>query len=383
MNDISFNHLASLQPFLAMEIFAKAIELEKQGKEIIHLEFGEPDFPTPPVISKAAIRAINDAQTKYTHTQGIESFREAVVKIYREKYDVNISTSRVLTSSGSSILLYMAIRLLVPPGDELLFMDPSYACYENLANIAGVVPKTVPLRLEDEFQLDIDLLKKSITPKTKAILINSPANPTGVVFSKDTYKALAELEIPIISDEIYTDLIYEGEKYSMLNFTDRCIVLNGLSKYYAMTGWRLGYFILDEKWVKTASFLNQNLMISASEFVQKAGTAALLESESDCLKMSLEFNERRKFVLGRLKEIGLDPKYTPTAAFYVFIKYPNQDVNSLDLAKDILEKAHVALTPGIDFGQRGEGFIRLSYANSLENLDKALNSLEQYFKPYL
>ncbi|MBT4288247.1 MAG: pyridoxal phosphate-dependent aminotransferase [Deltaproteobacteria bacterium] len=382
MKDINFDHLVNLQPFLAMEIFAKASELEKQGREIIHLEFGEPDFQTPAVISKAAIQAINDAQTKYTHTQGIDSFRAAVAKIYQEKYGVNISTSRILTSSGSSILLYIAIRLLVPPGDELLFTDPSYACYKNLAYIAGVVPKTVPLRLEDGFQLDMDLLKKSITPKTKAILINSPANPTGVVFSKETYKALAELEIPIISDEIYTDLIYEGDKYSMLNFTDRCVVLNGLSKYYAMTGWRLGYFIIDEKWVKTASFLNQNLMISASEFVQKAGAAALMESESECFKMSLEFDERRKFVLKRLKEIGLDPQYNPTAAFYIFLKYPNQNVKSLDLAKDILEKANVAMTPGIDFGQGGEGFIRLSYANSMENLDKALSNLEQYFKTY-
>lgn len=383
MHDINFDHLTNLKPFLAMEIFSIASEMEKQGKDIIHLEFGEPDFPTPKIISKTAIQSINDSETKYTHTQGIDAFREAIVKIYKEKYDVNISTSRILTSSGSSILLYMAIRLLVPPGNELLITDPSYSCYKNLAYIAGVTPKTIPLKLEDGFQLDINLLKKSITPKTKAILINSPANPTGVVFNKETYKALAELEIPVISDEIYTDLIYEGEKHSMLNFTDKCIVLNGLSKYYAMTGWRLGYFILDEKWVKPASFLNQNMMISAAQFVQQAGAAALLESEDECYKMSLKFNERRKFVLQRLKEIGLDPKYTPTAAFYVFLKYPNKNIKSLDLAKDILAKTNVALTPGIDFGQEGEGYIRLSYANSMENLDEALSRLEKYFKPYI
>ncbi len=373
------DHLNHVSSFLAMDVFAKAEELEKQGREIIHLEFGEPDFPTPAIISDAGIQSIRDARTKYTHTQGIDDFRDAVVDKYNRKYNVAISPAQVLTSSGSSILLYMAIRLLVPPGDEIIVTDLCYSCYDNLAFIGGAVPVRVDLTLESGFQLDIEAVKKAITPKTKAILINSPMNPTGTVLSKECMQELAELNIPIISDEIYGDLIYEGDSYSILNFTDNCIVLNGLSKFYAMTGWRLGYMIMKPEWMKVAAKMHQNMMISASHFVQDAGTTALTKGEADCEIMAQEFNKRRIFLLKRLKEIGLDPGYTPVGAFYVFLKYPNQEMKSLDLSMDLLEKAGIAMTPGIDYGPAGEGFIRISYANSMENIDEALKRLENYF----
>ena len=379
MTTINFDHLAGITPFLAMEVFAKASALEKQGRDIIHLEFGEPDFATPPVISNAAIQAIENSQTRYTDTRGIDSFREAVVEKYRKMYGVDIATSRILTSSGSSILLYMAMRLLVPPGDELILTDPSYACYANLARIGGIRTVAVELHLEDGFQLDMSILKKAVTPKTRAILINSPMNPTGIAFPDETLQDLADLGIPIISDEIYGDLVYEGSKSSMLNFTENCIVLNGLSKYYAMTGWRLGYMILNPAWVDVASYLNQNMMISASQFVQQAGTAAINDSESECRAMATEFNRRRKFLLKRLKESGLDPRYSPNSAFYVLFRYPDQSRKSFDVSLDILERTGVALTPGIDFGRNGEGFLRFSYANSLENIDEAVRRLQQYF----
>lgn len=374
------SHLDNLTPFLAMEVFAKAQQLEKQGKDIIHLEFGEPDFPTPEVITQGAIQAIQTSQTKYTHTQGIDLFREAVVNKYKKQFGVNFAPSQIITSSGSSILLYMAIRLLVPPGDEIIMTDPCYACFDNLAAIAGVTPIKVKLHLEDQFQLDIQALKKKITPKTKAILINTPMNPTGTVFSKEVMRDLANLGIPIISDEIYTDLIYQGDFYSMLNFTDNCIVINGLSKYYAMTGWRLGYMIFNKDWLKAASHLHQNMMISATHFIQKAGTIALTEAEAECEKMKTEFGKRRAYLLKRLKECGLDPQYTPTGAFYVLFKYPNQSIPSLEVSLDILEKVGVALTPGVDFGSAGEGFLRFSYANSTEKLNDAVIRLSRYFK---
>lgn len=374
------HHLDNLTPFLAMEVFAKAQELEKQGKNIIHLEFGEPDFPTPEVITQAAIRSIEESQTKYTHTQGIELFREAVVNKYKKQFNVSFTPSQIITSTGSSILLYMAMRLLVPPGDEIIMTDPCYACFDNLATIAGITPVKVQLHLEDNFQLDIQALKKKITKKTKAILINTPMNPTGTVFSKEVMQGLADLEIPIISDEIYTDLVYEGDFYSMLNFTDNCIVINGLSKYYAMTGWRLGYMIFNQAWRKAASHLHQNMMISATHFIQQAGTVALTKAEADCEKMKVEFGKRRSYLLKRLKESGLDPQYTPTGAFYVLLKSPTPTRPSLDLSLDILEKAGVALTPGVDFGKAGEGFLRFSYANSMANLDEAVNRLSYYFK---
>jgi len=379
MKNSIVGHLEHINSFLAMEIFARAQELEKQGKDIIHLEFGEPDFPTPTVISESAIQAINNSETRYTHTQGIDEFRQAVAKKYLDKYGIKISPSQILTSSGSSILLYLSIILLVPPGDEIIITDLCYSCYNNLTKIAGVIPKRVKISIEDGFQLNIEELKKAITPKTKAILINSPMNPTGTVLSKESLKEIASLGIPIISDEIYGDLTYEGDAYSILNFTDQSIVLNGLSKYYAMTGWRLGYMILNPEWVDVAAKIHQNMMISAAHFVQKAGTTAILESENDCQLMAAEFDKRRKFVLNKLKAVGLDPGYNPVGAFYIFLKYPDQSRKSLDVALDILEKTGVAMTPGIDFGPGGEGYIRISYANSLENLDMAIDRLKDYF----
>ncbi len=379
MADNPVSHLADVSSFLAMEVFAKAQELENKGRDIIHLEFGEPDFPTPGIISEAAIQAIKDSETRYTHTQGISAFREAVVHKYQRQYGLNISADQVLTSSGSSILLYMAIRLLVPPGDDIIMTNICYACYNNLALIAGVNPIRVDIHLEDNFELDINAVKKAITPKTRAILINSPMNPTGTVLSPESLKELAGLGIPIISDEIYADLTYEGEIQSILNYTDNCIVLNGLSKYYAMTGWRLGYMIINPAWVSVAAKVHQNMMISAAEFVQKAGAVAIAEAEGECAKMAQAFNERRKFVLRRLTECGLDPGYDPKGAFYVFLRYPKKGIDSLSLSMDILEKAGVAMTPGIDFGPGGEGFIRISYANSMEHLDTAITRLEKYF----
>ncbi|MCP4757774.1 MAG: pyridoxal phosphate-dependent aminotransferase, partial [Proteobacteria bacterium] len=363
----------------AMEVFAMAEELEKKGRDIIHLEFGEPDFPTPSLISEAAVESINRFDTRYTHTLGIESFRQAVADKYLRQYGVDLSPSQILTSSGSSILLYLAIRLLVPPGDDIVITDLCYSCYDNLAMMAGVNPVRVKIRLEDGFQLDVEAVKTALTPKTRAILINTPMNPTGTVLSKECMEDLAELGIPIISDEIYGDLIYEGDAGSMLNFTDNCIVLNGLSKFYAMTGWRLGYMILHPEWVKVAAKIHQNMMISAAHFVQIAGTVALSEGEAECRKMALEFDKRRRFALKRLKECGLDPQYDPVGAFYIFLRYPDQSRKSLELSMDILEKTGVALTPGIDFGPGGEGFIRISYANSLEHIDEAITRLKSYF----
>ncbi len=379
MNDSLTSHLEHISSFLAMEVFARAEELEKEGRDIIHLEFGEPDFPTPEIISNVGIQSIKDARTRYTHTQGIEEFRSAVVKKYKNYYNVDITPEQIMTSSGSSILLYLAMRLLVPPGDEIIMTDLCYACYDNLAMIGGAVPVRVSLRLENGFQLDIDEVKRAITPKTRAILINSPMNPTGTVLSDQCMKELATLGIPIISDEIYGDLIYEGEPYSVFNYTDNAIALNGLSKFYAMTGWRLGYMIMKPEWMKVAAKVHQNMMISAAHFVQDAGAAAIERGEEECRKMAQEFDNRRRFLLRRLKEIGLDPGYNPVGAFYVLLRYPDQSRKSLDVSMDILEKCGVALTPGIDFGSAGEGFIRISYANSMENINEAINRLKDYF----
>ena len=369
------SHLDSIGTFLAMEIFTKAQKMAAQGSDIIHLEFGEPDFNAPLEAADSVRKSMEKNFARYTFSQGLERLRNEIAKKYKEDYGVKILPEQVLVTNGSSLLLYLAIRLLAPPGSQVILTDPCYACYENIVRLAGAEPVLVMLRYEDSFQLDTDELKKRVTAKTKAILINSPMNPTGVVFSSEVMKSLADLDIPVISDEIYADLNFEDSPRSFLSFSKQTIAINGFSKYFAMTGWRLGYMITPKEWMFAADRLHQNLMISATEFVQEAGISVLQKSKVYCEKMKAEFDRRRIFVLKRMCELGMDPGYIPTGAFYVFYKYADSSKSSLDLCHEILEKTGVAIAPGRDFGAMGEGYIRLSYAQSMENIDRALSTL--------
>ena len=370
-------HLKHISSFLAMEVLARAQELEANGRDIIHLEVGEPDFQAPSEALETVINSLSKKPARYTHTQGILPLREEIAKKYKEDYGVDINPGQILVSSGSSLALYIAIRILAPAGSEIIVTDPCYACYENMIRLSGAEPIRIPLKLEEGFELDMSKVRASITKRTKAILINSPMNPTGMVFSKNTLRELAELEIPVISDEIYADLNYVSRPHSFMEFSDNCAALNGFSKFYSMTGWRLGYLIVSEARIGTAAKLHQNLMISANEFVQEAGLKVLQESRETCEAMKDEFDRRRKFLLGKLKEFDLDPQYQPNSAFYVFLRYRDQKRSSLELAIEILKKTGVALTPGVDFGPGGEGFLRFSYANSQENLERALKRIKE------
>ena len=367
----------NIKPFFAMEILARAQELEANGRDIIHLEVGEPDFQAPPEALETVINSLSNKPARYTHTQGISPLREEIAIKFKEDYGVDINPDQILVSSGSSLALYIAIRILAPAGSEIIVTDPCYACYENMIRLSGAEPIRIPLKLEEGFELDMGKVRTSITKRTKAILINSPMNPTGTVFSKNTLRELAELEIPVISDEIYADLNYVSRPHSFMEFSDNCAALNGFSKFYSMTGWRLGYLIVREAWIGTAAKLHQNLMISANEFVQEAGLKVLQESRETCEAMKDEFDRRRKFLLEKLREFDLDPQYQPNSAFYVFLRYRDQKRSSLELAMEILEKTGVALTPGVDFGPGGEGFLRFSYANSQENLERALKRIKE------
>ncbi len=318
---------------------------------------------------------INEAG--YTFSQGLEELRIEIAKKYANDYGVKILPEQVLVSNGSSLLLYLAIRILAPPGSQVVLTDPCYACYENVVRLAGAEPVMIKLRHEDGFQLNVDDLKKRVTPKTRAMLINSPMNPTGVVFSSEVMTALAELDIPIISDEIYADLSFEDPPCSFLSYSPQTVAIHGFSKSYAMTGWRLGYMITPLEWMSAADRLHQNLMISTTEFVQEAGISVLRKSAAYCESMKTEFNRRRLFVLERMRELGMDLGYTPTGAFYVLYKYRDSGKSSLDLCHEVLEKTGVAIAPGRDFGLGAEGFVRISYAQSMENLDRALNLLAE------
>ena len=375
--NIHFDHLEKITSFLAMEILARAQELESAGREIIHLEVGEPDFHAPTEAVNSVLNNLTRNPTRYTNTQGILSLRKEISKKYYEDYNVEVDPEQILVSSGSSLALYIAIRILSPPGSEVIITDPCYACYENMIRLAGAIPVRIPIYLEEGFELNISRIKVSINQRTKAIIINSPMNPTGTIFSRKTLEQLAELGIPVISDEIYADLNYVSKPHSFMEFSKNTAVLNGFSKFYSMTGWRLGYLITPESWMSAATKLHQNLMISANEFVQEAGVQVLQESRKTCDDMKDEFNKRRIFLLERLNQLGLSPGYQPNSAFYVFLRYRDKLRSSLDLSMEILEKTGVALTPGVDFGPGGEGFLRFSYANSLENLDRALERLKK------
>jgi aspartate/methionine/tyrosine aminotransferase len=371
------SHLDSIDSFLAMEVFAKAQALEAQGRDIIHLEFGEPDFTAPSAATESVKKSMEINDAGYTFSQGLEELRNEIVKKYANDYGVKILPEQVLVSNGSSLLLYLAIRILAPPGSQVILTDPCYACYENVVRLAGSEPVMVKLRHEDGFQLNVDDLKKRVTPKTRAILINSPMNPTGVVFSSEVMKAIAELDIPVISDEIYADLSFEDPPCSFLSYSPQTVAIHGFSKSYAMTGWRLGYMITPLEWMSAADRLHQNLMISATEFVQEAGISVLRKSVAYCESMKTEFNRRRLFVLDRMHELGMDLGYTPTGAFYVLYKYRDSEKFSLDLCHEVLEKTGVAIAPGRDFGLGAEGFVRISYAQSMEDLDRSLNLLAE------
>ena len=364
--------------FIVMDVLERAHELERKGINIVHLEVGEPDFDTPPCIREAACRALNDGYTHYTHSLGMLELREAICEYYSNTYNVSIDPDQVIIASGTSPAMFAMFSALLETGDEVIISDPHYACYPNFIKFVQAVPVPVPVYETDGFQFRPAAIKEKITPKTKAIFINSPSNPTGNLLSEDRMKRIAELSPYVVSDEIYHGLVYEGKAHSILEFSDHAFVLNGFSKLYAMTGWRLGYLIAPKPYVRPIQKIKQNFFISANAVVQKAGIAALKFCKDEIVQMKKTYDKRRRFIIQRLRELGFGITVEPTGAFYVFANAKHLSGDSYALAFDILEKAHVGVAPGIDFGQNGEGYLRFSYANSMENIADGMNRLEHY-----
>jgi len=369
-----------IAPFFVMDVLERAKEIEAQGKRVIHFEIGEPDLPTPKIICDEAIEAIRVGDTKYTPSLGIPELREAIAEDYKEKYGVNIPPGRVVITSGSSPALFLTMLSLLEHEDEVIITDPHYSCYPQIIKIAGGLPKRVRIYEEDGFQIDINSLKKAISKKTKAIVINSPSNPTGVVLEPNVIKEISELGLYIISDEIYHGLVYEGKAHTIYEFTDRAFSVNGFSKLYSMTGWRLGYFIAPEDFIRPTQKLQQNLFISPNPFVQRAGVAAIRKAKREAKEMVQIFSERRKKMIEGLRDLGFVIRSEPKGAFYVFVNVKSLNDSSQELAFDILEKSHVAVTPGIDFGYGGEGYLRFSYTTSLDDIDEGIKRLGEYIK---
>ncbi|MFZ2472429.1 MAG: pyridoxal phosphate-dependent aminotransferase [Methanothrix sp.] len=369
-----------IAPFIAMEVLEKAREMERRGVDIIHLEVGEPDFDVPPAVKEATCRALDEGLTHYTHSLGDLELREAICEHYQDTYAVCIKPEQVVVTSGTSPAMMLVFAAILERGQEVIISDPGYACYSNIIKFLGGVPAKVPVYEKDGFQFRPEAIKERINRKTKAILINSPSNPTGNLLSEATMKAIAECSPYIVSDEIYHGLVYEGREHSILEFSNRAFVLNGFSKLYAMTGYRLGYLIAPDRFIRSIQKMQQNFFICAGSLAQRAGIAALQETKSDVAEMKRIYNQRRKFMIKRLKEMGFSITVEPTGAFYVFANARAFSGDSYRLAFDILEKAHVGVTPGIDFGQNGEGYLRFSYANSMENIAAGLDRIEMYLK---
>jgi len=363
-----------------MEVLERAQELERSNKDIIHLEVGEPDFPTPRHICEAASKALLSGETKYTHSLGLLQLREAVADYYNEKFVLDVTPDRVIITSGTSPALLLLFLGLLEPGDEVVMSNPYFACYPNFVEIMGGKPVYVYTSEADDFRLYPDAVARAITPRTKAVLINSPSNPTGRVMGPRDLKSISEVsgEVPIISDEIYQGLIYEGKDHSILEYTDNAFVLNGFSKLFAMTGWRLGYLIAPKECVRPLQKMQQNFFICANNFVQHGGVAALQGPKEHIKEMVAEYDRRRKFMVKGLRDIGFGIKSEPEGAYYVLANAGKFSGNSLELSREILEGAGVAVTPGIDFGDGAEGYLRFSYSNDIDSIREGLVRLEKY-----
>lgn len=362
-------------PFLAMEIMERAQELERAGVDVVHMEVGEPDFNVPACVEHAAVAAMQKGLTHYTHSLGAWPVREGISRYYQRQYGVQVDPERIILTTGSSGGLTLLMALLLDAGDEVLLPDPGYACYPNFVRSLHGKPRFFPLDAQQGYRYELSAIRSELTSRTRAVMVNSPSNPTGVVQDRKTLAALAELDVPIISDEIYHGLEYGDRAPSLLEVTDQCFVLDGFSKRYAMTGWRIGWLVAPPQFVAPLQRLAQNLFISAGSVAQYAGLAALEEGEADVERMRAEYDRRRQVLVAGLKRLGFGIPAEPQGAFYLLADARHLEPSSLVLARRLLEEAHVGVGPGIDFGLRAEGTLRFSFASALPRIEEGLERL--------
>jgi (5-formylfuran-3-yl)methyl phosphate transaminase len=360
-----------------MEILERAEELEREGADIAHLELGEPDFAPPPAAIRACTDALLRGDTGYTDSRGLWSLREAIATNLRHRFGESVSPERILVTQGTSSAMMLVFSILIEPGDEVIIPTPHYPCYPNFVRFAGGTPVFVDTDERQGWHVDPDRVRAAITDRTRAIVLASPANPTGAVQPREVVEALAQLGPTIVSDEIYDGLVYDGLKTtSALEVSDRAFVLDGFSKRYAMTGFRLGWVVAPESAMRRLQVLHQNLFISATHFVQYAGIGALEEGEAVTASMRDACAERRTLLVDGLRRLGFGIDRAPEGAFYVLADARRFGPDSLSLAFELLERAHVGVTPGIDFGVAAEGRLRFCYAVGPDVIESGLARLE-------
>jgi (5-formylfuran-3-yl)methyl phosphate transaminase len=377
---VSFaRRVQEIEPFLAVEVAERAALLERSGVDVVHLEYGEPDFEAPPVVRDALEKAVKDGRMRYTHSLGILPLREAIAEHYAATYGVTVSPEQILVTPGTSPAMLLLFGHLLDAGDEVVLSNPYYACYPNFIRYADGVPAYVDVTEADGFQYRPDAIRQRLGPRTRAILVNSPANPTGAILSAQRMAGVGALARDggpmIVSDEIYHGLT-EGERdHCILEFTDRAFVLNGFSKAFAMTGWRLGYLIAPRTHARALQTLFGNFFISTNEFVQWAAVAALREAGEETVRFARIFAERRRAMIAGLRAVGLSVSFEPRGAFYILADARRYTRDSVRFAYEILDGCHVAVTPGAAFGSNAEGYLRFSYAASLSRIEEGLRRL--------
>jgi aspartate/methionine/tyrosine aminotransferase len=368
----------------AFEVLARARALEAQGRRVVHLEIGEPDFETAPHVKEAAKRALDEGYTHYGPSAGLMPAREAVANYVARTRRIPVSAEQVVLTPGAKPILFFTLEALIDEEDEVLLPDPGFPIYESVVRYLGATPVSMPLLMEREFRFDPDDLRRRVTSRTKLIILNSPQNPTGGVLTLNDLRAVADLacerDLWVLSDEIYSRLLYEGEHHSIATLpgmAERTVLLDGFSKTYAMTGWRLGYGVAPEALVPALTRLQTNVTSCTASFVQMAGIAALEGSQESVDKMLAEFHRRRTFVAAGLNEIGGVRCLLPGGAFYAFPRVDVPGLTSKQVADALLAEDGVALLAGTAFGEHGEGFLRLSFATSMAELEEGLARIER------
>ena len=368
----------------AFEVLARAKAMEAKGRDIVHLEIGEPDFDTPANIREAAKKAIDDGFTHYGPSAGMPNTREIFAEFLTKDRGIEVKPENIVVTPGAKPILFFSILALVDEGDEVVYPNPGFPIYESVINFVGAKPVPVPLREEKAFSFDLNEMRELVNDKTKLIIINSPQNPTGGVLTPEDMKGIAELaekhDAWILSDEVYSKMVYEGKHVSIYDYPevrDRVILLEGHSKTYAMTGWRLGYAAMPVELANQISKLQTNSNSCTAAFTQVAGVEALTGPQDESLKMMAEFKTRRDLIVDGLNEIPGFKCLRPKGAFYVFPNITGTGKKSKEIEEFLLEEAGVAGLSGTSFGEYGEGYLRFSYANSQENLRKALEMIKK------
>ena len=378
------SRIDDIEPFHVMALLARAKELESQGEDIIHMEIGEPDFPTPQPIVDAGIAAIKNGNVHYTPALGLPSLREGISQFYKTHYDLNVSSKRIVITPGASGALMLALGVTMQEGDEVLLADPGYPCNKNFVRFLSGKACSISVDASTGYQLNLKHLKEHWSDKTTVVIVASPSNPTGTLLSHEELSAMAkfvkEKNGYLIVDEIYHGLVYDDKVNTALSIDENIIVINSFSKYFNMTGWRLGWLVADEKLINGIDKLAQNIFLAAPTPAQYAALAAFdLETVRILELYKLEFKQRRDFLLPKLKELGFIIETEPQGAFYIYANCGKFTNDSYQFAYDVLEKTGVAITPGKDFGvNKANTFVRFAYTTSVDRLEEAIKRLAVY-----